>query len=74
MQVSGVKDERIIWRRPPWRWMTSRATSTKVLSSMATEATPASTASWSRGYSVFSVLVDVGRFSSGRFRGLEETN
>ena len=55
MQTSGVKEERIMGRRE-WAacWCrVERATSTKVLSSMATGATPASVASWRRGYSFF---------------------
>lgn len=53
MQTSGVNEERIIDRvlLPPWRKSFSRMVSTNVLISMATGATPASTASWRRGYS-----------------------
>jgi hypothetical protein len=53
MQTSGVNDERIIGRLPANRWILSRATSTNVLMLMETGATPASTASWKRGYSAF---------------------
>lgn len=51
MQTSGVNDESIVGRFPASRCNFSRATSTNVLMSMVTGATPASTASWSRGYS-----------------------
>lgn len=51
MQTSGVNDESIIGRLPASRWIFSRAASTNVLMSMVTGATPASIASWSRGYS-----------------------
>lgn len=52
MQISGVNEENMMGRRvPPCWWIVRSAMSTKVFSSVATGATPASLASWRRGYS-----------------------
>ena len=51
IQISGVKDDRMMFRAPPKRAIWFKILSTKTLISMETGAIPASRASWMRGYS-----------------------
>lgn len=51
IQISGVKDDRMMLRAPPERAIWSKIMSTKTLISMETRAIPASRTSWIRGHS-----------------------